>query len=85
MDKAHELLHFWFGDLGLADLPTSDRTNLWFGDNDELKKNMLEQFEPEYQAAIEGKLDKWAETPRSRLALILLLDQFSRYQNPQSS
>ncbi|OGT53307.1 MAG: hypothetical protein A3E84_01690 [Gammaproteobacteria bacterium RIFCSPHIGHO2_12_FULL_42_13] len=85
MDKAHELLNFWFGDLGLADLPTSDRTNLWFGENDALKKQMLKQFNQEYQAATEGQLDKWIESPRGRLAVIILLDQFSRYRHRQSA
>src|SRR3990167_5174073 len=85
MDKAHELLHFWFGDLGVADLPTSDRTNLWFGENDELRKGMLAEFKQEYDAAVEGQLDKWAETSRGRLALIILLDQFSRYLHRQSA
>ncbi len=83
-DKAHELLNFWFGDLGHADLPTSDRTNLWFGENEQLKENLLQSFKDEYNAAIEGKLNHWADTPRGRLALIILLDQFSRCLYRQS-
>ena len=78
-DKIHDLLNFWFGDLGRADLPTSDRTTLWFGDNEELKKGMLSLFEKEFNLAITGQLCDWAETPRGRLALIILLDQFSRW------
>lgn len=81
--QAHKLLDFWFGDLGHADLPTSDRTNLWFGENEKLKEALLHSFKPDYQAAIEGKLEDWAATPRGRLALIILYDQFSRslYRN----
>src|SRR5579864_2195451 len=78
MDRAHELLTFWFGDLGYADLPTSDRTNLWFGENEKLKKKMVEAFNKEYSAATTGQLIEWTKTPRGRLALIILLDQFSR-------
>lgn len=77
-DKIHDLLQFWFGDLGYADLPTSDRTNLWFGENENLKGKLTEAFGKEYQAATNGKLKKWATTPRGRLALIILYDQFSR-------
>lgn len=77
-DRIHKLLDFWFGDLGQADLPTSDRTNLWFGENEELKKEMVAVFKNEYEAAIKGELVNWAESPRGRLALIILLDQFSR-------
>jgi uncharacterized protein (DUF924 family) len=86
-DKIHEILDFWFGDLGHADLPTSDRTNLWFGENEKLKLSMLETFKEEYQLAIKGDLSSWAESPRGRLALIILLDQFSRsfYRNSSSA
>lgn len=86
-DRIHELLDFWFGDLGCADLPTSDRTNLWFGEDAELKNKMLETFTKDYQAASKGSLAKWAKTPKGRLALIILLDQFSRsmYRNSQQA
>lgn len=84
MDKIHELLNFWFGDLGLADLPTSDRTNLWFGENEDLKLEFLKRFGAEYNAAVQGHLNEWAKTPRGRLALIILLDQFSRYMHKKS-
>ncbi|MES2218524.1 MAG: DUF924 family protein [Pseudomonadota bacterium] len=78
-DKVHALLDFWFGDLGMADLPSSDRTNLWFGESEKLKQMITESFGDIYQAAVTGQHDEWAETPRGRLALIILLDQFSRY------
>ncbi len=77
-DRIHELLNFWFGDLGHADLPSSDRTQLWFGENEQLKLTMVEKFRAEWSAAIEGKLQDWEQVPRGRLALILLYDQFSR-------
>ena len=32
-----------------------------------------------YQRAAEGRLEDWAETPRGRLALVLLLDQVPRH------
>jgi uncharacterized protein (DUF924 family) len=84
-ETIHKLLDFWFGDLGHADLPTSDRTNLWFGENEQLKINMLQVFKKEYDEAITGKLNQWAESPRGRLALIILLDQFSRSLHRNSS
>jgi uncharacterized protein (DUF924 family) len=84
-DKIHEILAFWFGDLGRADLPSSDRTNLWFGESKELKKKMLQSFKKEYEAATLNQLNGWAETPRGRLALIILLDQFSRWAHRNSA
>jgi len=84
-DRVHELLNFWFGDLGLADLPTSERTNLWFGENEKLRKSMVDKFKEEYEQAVQGKLSHWAESPRGRLALIILLDQFSRLSHRNSA
>lgn len=84
-DKVHELLNFWFGSLGSADLPTSDRTNLWFGENDAIKQQLIQNYRAEYDLAISGQLLSWEETARGRLAMIILLDQFSRYLNRQSA
>jgi uncharacterized protein (DUF924 family) len=78
-DKVHEILDFWFGDLGRADLPASDRTNLWFGESEELRNKMLQLFKKEYEAAAANELVPWSRTARGRLALIILLDQFSRW------
>lgn len=83
-DRAHELLNYWFGNLGSADLPSSDRTNLWFGENDTVKRHLVEVFKCEYNQASGGGLDEWANTPRGRLALIILLDQFPRYMHKGS-
>jgi len=79
VDKIHELLNFWFGSIGGADLPTSDRTNLWFGENEVVKQQIQEKFQQEFDSATSDQLSLWADTPRGRLALILLLDQFPRY------
>jgi len=84
-DRIHALLNFWFGDIGVADLPTSDRTNLWFGESEKLKEEITTKFGEYYQEAIDGNLKDWVKTPRGCLALIILLDQFSRYLHRNSS
>ena len=84
-DKIHSLLDFWFGDLGSADLPTSDRTNLWFGESERLKQMITASYGDDYDKVIKGQHTEWAESPRGRLALIILLDQFSRYLHRNSS
>lgn len=78
-DKIHRLLDFWFGSPGTADLPNSDRTNLWFGDSQNVKKQLIDSFSKEFEEASLGELYNWANTPRGRLALIILYDQFPRY------
>ena len=83
-DRIHELLTFWFGDAGYADLPASNRTNLWFGDSDKVKSELLQKFGGDFERAKAGELNNWVSTPRGRLALILLLDQFPRYVHRNS-
>jgi uncharacterized protein (DUF924 family) len=72
-----QVLDFWFP-AGLdRDEPTHRAAIMrWFrgGTNDEIRA----RFVPTLEAAIRGDLDRWAATPRGRLALILVLDQFSR-------
>jgi uncharacterized protein (DUF924 family) len=78
-DRIHELLKFWFGDAGYADLPASNRTNLWFGESEKVKSQLIQFFGKDFADAKGGLLDEWTTTPRGRLALIILLDQFPRY------
>jgi uncharacterized protein (DUF924 family) len=84
-DRIHEFLKFWFGDAGYADLPSSNRTNLWFGETDKVKPQLLQAYGKEFEQAKNGELDDWAVTPRGRLALIIFLDQFPRYIHKGSS
>jgi len=84
-DRVHVLLEQWFGNAGTADLPTSERTNLWFGDNDSVKKELVQSFHNEFEEAKKGGLNAWYATARGRLALILILDQFPRYLYPHTA
>lgn len=84
-DRAHQLLDFWFGNLGTADLPSSDRTRLWFGDDETVKRELVKSFKKEFAEASTGGLAEWNKTPRGCLALIILLDQFPRYMHRGSS
>lgn len=78
VDRIHEILDFWFGDLGQADLPSSDRTQLWFGEDDSLKLAMMQKYGEDFSEVIAGKRASWAESARGCLCLILFYDQFSR-------
>lgn len=84
-DRVHELLGIWFGNPGSADLPSSDRTNLWFGENEGIKKQVTLGFAKEFDLATNDNLAEWIKTPRGRLAVIILLDQFPRYLHKDSS
>ena len=68
---------FWFPiDLSQAEIGEHWRMLLWWmrgGANAELGP-----FAPLVDEATAGRLDHWLETPRGRLSLILVLDQFPR-------
>lgn len=75
---AAQVLHFWLGDDPLADWPEPHRGDLWFKGGAEVDANIRTQFGPLVEAAMTGGLADWEAQPLARLALILLLDQFSR-------
>lgn len=72
-----DVLQFWFPNRPDADQATMVRQFHWWfrgGANEAIQQH----FVPVLAQATRGELDTWAATPRSRLALILVLDQFSR-------
>jgi uncharacterized protein (DUF924 family) len=72
-----EVLEFWFGDSAHADPQTiARRFEWWFrGGTDE---EILRRFTALHARAVAGELESWSREPLARLALILVLDQFSR-------
>ncbi|QBF33423.1 DUF924 family protein [Thalassococcus sp. S3] len=65
----HNVLEFWFAE-GMA--------RNWFGGHDAFDAEVKERFGSTLQAAAAGQLEDWKETVDGRLALIIVLDQFSR-------
>lgn len=72
-----EVLQFWFGDL-VGGFPVSDRENMWWQGGAEFDREIDFLFGSRVNAALRGELDDWKQTPRGRLALVILLDQFTR-------
>jgi uncharacterized protein (DUF924 family) len=82
MDEALEVRQFWFGKLPLKPDGVSDRLALWFGsgaDEEHADELVRSRFGPLLERAAAGELAAWADSPRRRLSLILLLDQFPRH------
>ena len=72
-----EIVEFWFPD-GPAPEPEKHQ-DLWVWRMRGGAHNaVVERYSEITKRAAEGDLDGWAETARGRLALIILLDQFSR-------
>jgi len=81
MDEARSVREFWFGKLPLSAQALGERMGFWFGE-DELTARRDEQirsrFGELFERAAAGELESWADGPRRRLSLIILLDQFPR-------
>lgn len=72
-----DVLRFWFSSLPHGDHAAMARQMEWWfrGGAD---SEIVERFPPLLDQAKRGDLDEWSGSPRSRLALIIVLDQFSR-------
>lgn len=76
MGKIDDVLTFWFG--GLEGPIDDEQQQKWFTRDAEFDDQIRERFGDVLERAIRGAYDEWAETARGRLALIIVLDQFSR-------
>ena len=74
-----KILEFWFGTFPTPYTSDPARVNMWFRDGSKYDQEIFLTFGSVYQSAINGELDHWQEMPRGRLALIIVLDQFSRH------
>jgi uncharacterized protein (DUF924 family) len=73
------VLDFWFGPPGRATEVAGRQSKLWFGKSPANDRAVAERFVPTLVAATAGELDHWAHTPRGRLALVIVLDQFPHH------
>ena len=68
-ERAKAILKFWFDESSPEE---------HFKKNDDFDKKIRNLFEKDYQNAINNKLENWLDNPKTCLALVILLDQFSR-------
>src|ERR1700730_15862900 len=94
MDDALRVREFWFGksltgalpgqgELASQALVLNRRASLWFESNPQLLGQQDELIRSQFQELVEragrGELAGWPDSPRRRLSLIILLDQFPRH------
>jgi prolyl oligopeptidase len=73
---AQAVLDFWFGPPDDPDATAVRR--FWFVKDAATDRTIAERFGPLIERALRGELADWAARPKSALAQILLLDQFTR-------
>ena len=69
MATPNEIVDFWIEEVG---------PDGWYSVDPEIDKKIIERFGADREAAKEGLLDDWQDTALGSLALLILLDQFSR-------
>lgn len=67
MTTPEEVLGFWFG---------PQARERWFKSTPAFDAEVRARFEAAWQAAAEGRLEHWAQTPAGAVALVIVLDQF---------
>ncbi len=73
---ADAVLDFWFGAPGSSEFGSARKA--WFSKDAAFDAAIRERFGALVERALRGELEAWSEAPRSALAQILLLDQFTR-------
>ncbi|HEX6154426.1 MAG TPA: DUF924 family protein [Burkholderiales bacterium] len=72
--RAQQVLDFWFDPA----LDPAQRNKRWFAKDAAFDAEIRRRFLPLYEEAAAGRLASWMESPRSALALVVVLDQFPR-------
>jgi uncharacterized protein (DUF924 family) len=75
---AEDVLEFWLGSLDARGRADRAHTESWYRRDAAFDQRIAERFGELHAAALRGERDAWLATPRGRLALVIVLDQFSR-------
>lgn len=79
MEKlASDILQFWFGPSSDDAEVVAQKGKLWFMQDAAIDAAIKQAFGDHLARAGAGAYDHWADEAETRLALIILLDQFSR-------
>jgi uncharacterized protein (DUF924 family) len=73
-----KIISYWFGDIADDAECAAKQAALWWQKSEKTDCDIAARFGESLEIATQGGLDDWRGEPRSLLALIILLDQFSR-------
>ena len=74
--RAREVLDCWFGTPGSDEYGKDQKR--WFRRSDAFDAMLRARFDALIDAALTHELDAWRATPLGALALVIVLDQFTR-------
>ena len=78
MKTPGDVLAFWFGEPSKTPDELKAKLKKWFQGGPAMDEATKSAFGEETEAAIHGKLDAWLAEPKGWLALLIVLDQFTR-------
>ena len=78
MSTSDDVLRFWLEDGVELGWPSHSLVTLWFAGGATVDRQIRDRFGTLVHQALDGGLTDWEAKPLNRLALVLLLDQFTR-------
>lgn len=80
MAEIEDVLEFWFGACGADGSLDPAKQKMWFGEGRGHDEAIRRRYAALHERASRGELDpEWSATPRGTVALVVVLDQFSRH------
>lgn len=78
MTRPDDVIQFWLGDLSQPGADPLANARRWWKKDEAFDREIRERFQETLERGVRGELASWEESPRGRLALVLLYDQLSR-------
>ena len=73
-----DVLEFWLGPVREDGTVEPEVMKRWWAKDPQFDQSIRDRFGSTLQDAMQGRLDAWTQTPRGTVALVIVLDQFSR-------
>lgn len=80
-----EVNRFWFGRVEQTIVPSENRAKIWFGEDQLVDIEIQTRFGDQLRRAVIGECEVWQQSAHGQLALIIMLDQFSRHIHRDSA
>jgi uncharacterized protein (DUF924 family) len=77
-ESAQDIVNFWLGDSVKSPEHADQQHGLWYRGGERLDDEIRSRFEATVVQAREGSLRHWESSAEGALALVILLDQFTR-------